>query len=330
MFRKLGAKFTQKDLDTLMKQLDPTGDGTCSFKEFAVGLSMADKSKLGGLADVFKCAPPALFLHPARARAHLVPLPGSVEALAFIGSYELTSTVEELDQLRDIESRAWLERTAASVLASHGVSAADNLDMISTYETRREEGILDSIKSTSDTAFPTIIVLRVLLCCWFSIFRCLSYGAGSAGIAVLFQQAADKFPANEDGPSAKEVAGVNFWAHNLIMYGPTIAVSTIEAFAIYYDVLRTSIALTQIAGLKLWPQDPSRMFVANSVVAEALELGHPTYVRFGINPLVGASELVLKICTILYKARGGLSKFLIKVRYGCVGTPSGCFLERPL
>ena len=57
MFRKLGAKFTQKDLDTLMKQLDPSGDGTCSFKEFAVGLASADRSKLGGLADVFKCAP---------------------------------------------------------------------------------------------------------------------------------------------------------------------------------------------------------------------------------------------------------------------------------
>lgn len=75
MFRKLGAKFTQKDLDALMKQLDPTGDGTCSFKEFAVGLSMADRSKLGGLADVFKCAPPALFLHSVLARAHLAPLP---------------------------------------------------------------------------------------------------------------------------------------------------------------------------------------------------------------------------------------------------------------
>ena len=68
MFRKLGAKFTQKDLDALMKQLDPTGDGTCSFKEFAVGLAMADRSKLGGLADVFKCAPPLHCFFTLRAR----------------------------------------------------------------------------------------------------------------------------------------------------------------------------------------------------------------------------------------------------------------------
>jgi hypothetical protein len=54
----MGAVFTQKDLDSLIKQLDPSGDGTCSFKEFVVGLRNLDTSKLGGLADVCKCVPP--------------------------------------------------------------------------------------------------------------------------------------------------------------------------------------------------------------------------------------------------------------------------------
>jgi hypothetical protein len=148
------------------------------------------------------------------------------------------------------------------------------------------------------------------------MFRCLCYGAGSAGLAVLFEDLAkSKFPLqSEDNPQQQELKGYNFWVHMIVMYGPTVIVSTAEALVIYYDLLRTSIAVTQIAQLKLFPQDPIRTFVSNSIVSEALELGHPTYVRFGINPMVGASELVLKACFLLYKARGGLSKFLIKVR----------------
>lgn len=270
------------------------------------------------------CAP----LRPRCLLTRVVVISRSVETVAFIGSYELTSTVDELDQLRDIQSRAWLERTAAKLMAEHGQASAEKVDDLNTYHKRRAEGVLDSIEDTSETAFPTMIILRIMLCCWFSIARCLSYGAGSAGLAVVFQQLANKFPTSEDNPTTGMLNGYIFWVHNIIMYGPTIIISSIEALIIYYDLLRTSVQLTQIAGLKLWPQDPIRMFVANSIVSEALELGHPTYIRFGINPLAGASKFIIKICNFLYKARGGLSKFLIKVRFG-ESSRSRC-VPRPL
>ena len=55
IFRKIGTRFTLRDRDTLMKHMDPSGDGSCSFKEFALAFSSVDRSKLGGLATVFKC-----------------------------------------------------------------------------------------------------------------------------------------------------------------------------------------------------------------------------------------------------------------------------------
>lgn len=233
--------------------------------------------------------------------------------MAFIGSYELTSTVDELDQLRDTASRAWLERTAANLMATYGQVSAEKVDDAELLSKRRAEGVLDSIQDNSNTAFSTMLVLRILLCCYFSVFRALSYGAGSAGLGVVFQNLSNKFPTSEDNPTGDMLNGHVFWVHNIIQYIPTIFVSTVEAMTIYYDLLRTSVALTQIASLKLWPQDPVRMFVANSIVSEALELGHPTYIRFGINPLAGASKFIIQVCGILYKARGGLTKFLIKV-----------------
>jgi hypothetical protein len=55
IFRKLGAKFTIADRDNLFKQMDTAHRGAASFTEFAVAFSRVDTSKLGGLADFYKC-----------------------------------------------------------------------------------------------------------------------------------------------------------------------------------------------------------------------------------------------------------------------------------
>jgi hypothetical protein len=101
-----------------------------------------------------------------------------------------------------------------------------------------------------------------------------------------------------------------------------------DALIIYYDLLKTSLNIAEIAGLRLYPLDPVRLFVSNSIMAEALELGHPAYVRYGIDPMRGSSRLVLYLCGLLYSARGGLSKFILKVR-GCVActTAFGSYLR---
>jgi len=253
------------------------------------------------------------------APTHAVPQPltdsaPSVETLAFVSSYELTSTVEELDELRNVKDRPILERTAAKLLVIKGQAAAEAVDIETRYRMRRAEGVLDTVESTSETSFSPSVILRISLCCWFCVVRCLCYGVGSAGLAVLFEKLAkENFPVSEN-PDGTTFSGGQLYKNFAVTYAPAIFVSFLEAMVIYYDLLRTALTVAQIAGLKLWPADPIRTYVSNSIIAEALELGHPTYVRFGVNPLRGSSELILKLCFLLYKARGGLSKFLIKVR----------------
>ncbi len=249
-----------------------------------------------------------------------------METLAFVSSYELTSTVEELDELRNVEARPVLERTASRLLAVKGQAVAESVDMETRYRMRRAEGVLDTVESTSETSFPSSTVLRVMLCCWFCVVRCTAYGVASGGLAVLFEKLAkDNFPIPEDPPTSMFGKAV-LWVHFIITYAPAVTVSLIEALIIYYDLLRTALVVAQIAGLKLWPQDPVRTYVANSIVAEALELGHPAYVRFGVDPLRNTNQYVLKFCAVLYKARGGLSKFIIKARLTSLAP---CAVVRP-
>ena len=244
----------------------------------------------------------------------------SVETLASVTSYELTSSIEELDQLRDLESRPVLERTAAGLLEQKGRLVAEFLDEKEIEERQKQDGILDARDVASPGAFTPAVTLRIFLCCWFCVFRCTAYGLGSGGFNVLFEQASNKyFPISEDSPPAGAFGNYVLWVHYIIQYVPSIIVSFIEALIIYYDLLKTALNIAEIAGLKLYPLDPVRLFVSNSIMAEALELGHPAYVRYGIDPMRGSSRLVLYLCGLLYSARGGLSKFILKVGVlGCV------------
>ena len=251
----------------------------------------------------------------------------SVETLASVTSYELTSSIEELDQLRDLDSRPVLERTAAGLLEQKGRLVAELLDEKEIEERQKQDGILDARDVASPGAFTPAITLRIFLCCWFCVFRCTAYGLGSGGFNVLFEQASNKyFPVSENSPPAGAFGNYVIWVHYIVQYVPSILVSFIEALIIYYDLLKTSLNIAEIAGLKLYPLDPVRLFVSNSIMAEALELGHPAYVRYGIDPMRGSSRLVLYLCGLLYSARGGLSKFILKVRRSCVSCPTRLLL----
>ena len=329
IFRKLGAKFTVADRDLLFKQMDTAHRGAASFTEFAVSFSRVDTTKLGGLSELFKC----VLGFRSMLRRVLVLTRSfprcSVETLASVTSYELTSSIEELDQLRDLDSRPVLERTAAGLLEQKGRLVAEFLDEKEVEEKQKQDGILDARDVASPGAFTPAVSLRIFLCCWFCVFRCTAYGLGSGGFNVLFEQASNKyFPISEDSPPAGAFDNYVIWVHYIVQYVPSILVSFIEALIIYYDLLKTSLNIAEIAGLRLYPLDPVRLFVSNSIMAEALELGHPAYVRYGIDPMRGSSRLVLYLCGLLYSARGGLSKFILKVR-GCVActTAFGSYLR---
>ena len=111
------------------------------------------------------------------------------------------------------------------------------------------------------------------------------------------------------------MTGWALWVHYALQFGPGVIFSFIEALVISYDFLATAIALTKVVGISLWrePMDALRVFVSNSITAEALELGHPNNIRYGINPLKGSNKFMLWLCGVLYSLRSGISKFIVKI-----------------
>ena len=46
---------------------------------------------------------------------------------------------------------------------------------------------------------------------------------------------------------------------------------------------------------------------------EALELGHPTDIKYNINPLAEVSALQVLVCSAVYAARKGATGFIVKI-----------------
>jgi len=71
--------------------------------------------------------------------------------------------------------------------------------------------------------------------------------------------------------------------------------------------------ISQVTGLRLFPVDKEKAFITSALARAALELPHPAKAEFGVDPLAEASKARLFIAGIVYKAKTGLSTFVLRL-----------------
>ena len=99
-FRKLGAQFSLADRNALVRQLDKDKTGKISFGEFVIRQPKVKKDLIGGLASYW-----------------------SIAKLKSLTSYELSTSVEELDRARNVTDRPVLERIAGVMIEARAASS---------------------------------------------------------------------------------------------------------------------------------------------------------------------------------------------------------------
>eukprot|EP00937_MAST-01D_sp_MAST-1D-sp2_P002711 g2711.t1 len=92
-----------------------------------------------------------------------------------------------------------------------------------------------------------------------------------------------------------------------------IIATIVEVALVYRITFISTLKLTQVTGLVLYPIDAERAYAASALVKTALEMGNPTAVTNGIDPLKGTSKFWMLISLIVYKAKRGLTTFLVKL-----------------
>ena len=144
--------------------------------------------------------------------------------------------------------------------------------------------------------------------------RCMGYGALSAATSGAVEVVAG-FVWHTTGIECDE--GVEtcsielFW---FAVFAGLAVASCCEIFAIYMDSLQSSMRFVRVVGLQLLPLDEHRLFIACSIARAALELGNPEDALENIlDPLREVSKLRMMLCAIIYKAKIGVTNFLLKV-----------------
>lgn len=295
VFRKLGAEFSLDQRNALMRMMDKDRSGSITFGEFVTRMDLIDRDRIGSLRDYF-----------------------TIPKLCTLTSYELATTIEELDVARDFSGRPFLEKFAQLMISRSSKKTAEKLAK-ATLRKRRRLGLQNQLEE--DPLLQPIELTPnkrrwLFTLCYFCVARCAAYGVASGGLSVLLGRVANQyFPVDEENTDPNQLKKWEVWVHYILAIGPGIIFSFIEALTISYDFLATAISLAAVANIPLYkdPLDPLRVFTANAIMAEALELGHPNNTRYGINPLKGSNKLILWFCGILYSLRSGLTKFIIKI-----------------
>jgi hypothetical protein len=137
------------------------------------------------------------------------------------------------------------------------------------------------------------------------ILRAATAGACSAALAALADVLVSSgrlFPVAAHAGLSATLPG---W---LFIGSVTLLAATFEILFIYRDALRSVHALALAAGLRPLETPP----VAAALVRAALEMPNPVQPAWGVDPLREVSRLRVLAVTFLYKAKIGLTNFLIK------------------
>ena len=120
--------------------------------------------------------------------------------------------------------------------------------------------------------------------------------------------------------AAAEVYADNRWPDNPVAYwtllGVVTAIASVSEIAfIYWDTLRSVHELARVAGLELFGKDRSASDEAlvDALARAALELPNPVDLQARVNPHREAQKWRLVLISLAYKAKVGVTNFLVKL-----------------
>ena len=148
-----------------------------------------------------------------------------------------------------------------------------------------------------------------------NIIRCMIAGACAALISGMADSMALKvYQPTATDDNREELFSKAWWMGFLTFQIPFMIIATfVELGWMYYDTLHTCMFISHAVGLVLWPLDKERAIVASSMVKAAFEVSNPTHRMYGIDPLKSMNKWVLLLCAFVYKAKVGLTKFVVKL-----------------
>jgi len=233
----------------------------------------------------------------------------TAKQLSSINAYLLQSSEEELRKLCDINQMPIMERLPAMVI--RGICKRRYERNKKKAKEMKDKGIVvkkTSIFDQENAKIPDSFKKTFNRRSWYFAFRCFLLGLFSGIVGAIFEVVAMELYPPDDSLTSKTTI-----MHYFIMFFPMGVAGIIEVLVMYYDGLCIAVTMSLDMGVGLFPIDAERAFIMNAIIKEALELGHPTDIKYNINPLAEVSALQVLVCSAVYAARKGATGFIVKI-----------------
>lgn len=144
----------------------------------------------------------------------------------------------------------------------------------------------------------------------WAVARAALAGALSGGISAWAEYVAEA--SLPPGAGFFSRASLHYW---LFLGGVTLAASLVEILFLYWDTLRSVHELTRQAGLELFgaDRDSSDQALVDGLVRAALELPNPVDLSTHVDPHREVRGWQLALASLAYKAKVGVTNFLVKM-----------------
>ena len=297
VMRRLGTAISKHESIAFVTLLDRDGDGTVSWSEFTRALT----------DDDFKATMP-----PAFAKfdiSKLASLPSMLDDTKTISPEEHNRIVAQMAKLERF-GVAFLQRRQRQKMLRSTFSDKHNARQMTAHKMERnleedsdEDDDMNDATSHKSHALSDKEKRFLRRTTNRAIFWAALAGVIAAVLPGLSEPQLEK--RYKDVIDAQLLMAINL-AIGLVA-------SIIEVFVVYRVTFKTALQITQATGLVLYPVDSQRAFAASALVKTALELGNPTTLSSGVNPLKESSRFTMLLAALLYKAKRGLSTFLLKL-----------------
>eukprot|EP00755_Sulcionema_specki_P026695 Sspe_Gene.86237::Locus_56949_Transcript_2_2_Confidence_0.800_Length_4971::g.86237::m.86237 len=158
----------------------------------------------------------------------------------------------------------------------------------------------------------------------YMVIRAVVIGLLSAGLSALAEQMAERYY-NKETRKEPQNSG-DFWSsfsfesskkseYWAIVIPTVVILSITEIIVLYMDALRTTMRISELFGLVLYPMDEERRFFCSALARCCLELGNLPEKLYNVNPSRESSPLAASLANLAYKAKSGVSTFLLRMSF---------------
>jgi len=307
MMDLLKIEMTDEEVEALIAEIDEDGDAEINFKEYLVAVSKGvfTNKNAGELFDISQISEMSTYLLSNDPDTEETVAPKEDMALNILERicFPMITSIYTRKPGRGVVSGVFNGGLGISVPSNK----VEPMQKISRADTRADTKGVQHSRPISDKQLAAVKRTRIL-----TILSSAFVAFVSAVLSATCDLIAQAYVPIKEGHES-DPKHWSLWRFYMAGTIPACVLACVEVGLIYYLVLKCALEFACTVGLVLYPINEERKFMIRSIIQNCFEMPYPNNTVEGINPLRGYSKIRLLMTMFVYRARVGVTTYIVRV-----------------